>query len=132
MLKGYWRITQMNKARNSLMNFKTSKCKIKIVCAKRQKISILSPPVLFLLSCQFQNGPLCNITGMHSVFCHQNGAIHYSDVAPLKEVVLEETLHSKVHCLIKLTPLQPNFRQNTEPGHYSNLSFLLLSFLFFF
>lgn len=123
-------MTQMNKARNSLTNFKTSKCKIKAVDTKRQKISILSPPVLFLLSCQFQNAPLCNITSINTLFCHQNGMMHYSDVAPLIEIGLEQTLHCKeVHCLIKWTPLQANYKQNMEPGHYFNLSFFLPFFL---
>lgn len=93
------------------MNFKTSKCKIKTVDTKRQTISILSPPVLFLLSCQVQNSPRCNITGINTVFYHQNGVMHYSDVAPLVEIGLEQTLRSKeVHYLIKWTPLQPNFK----------------------
>lgn len=125
-------MTQMNKARNSLVNFKTSKCKIKTVDAKRQKISILGPPVLFLLSCQVQNGCLCNITGTNTVFCHQNGAMHCSHVAPLVEIGLEQTLRSREALyLIKWTPQQPSFKQNMEPGHYLNLSFLL-SFLSFF
>lgn len=62
-------MTQMNKARNSLMNIKTSKCKIKTVDAERQKISILRPSALFALSCQFQYTHLCDNTGINTVFC---------------------------------------------------------------
>lgn len=65
-------MTRMNKARNSLMNFKTSKYRIKTVDTGRQKISLLRPSALFMLSCQFQYTHLCNITGINTVFCHQN------------------------------------------------------------
>lgn len=65
-------MTQVNKAKNSLMNFKTSKCKIKNVDTERQKISILRPSVLFVLSCQFQYNHIYNITGINTMFCHQN------------------------------------------------------------
>lgn len=65
-------MTHINKARNSLMNFKTSKCKIKTVHTERQKISILRPSALFMLSCQFQYTHLCDIIGINTAFCHQN------------------------------------------------------------